>query len=112
MLEGYALFSYCLGGISFLSICLSLYTTRKNAMNVKKQAQYSCEMKVQRFKNKVEESMTVNSSELVPGDIICLPELGIIPCDCILIRGASVMNESMLTGESIPALKQPIPYSD
>ncbi len=69
-------------------------------------------MKVHRFKDNEEQSMTVNSSELVPGDIVCVPEIGVMPCDCILVKGSAVMNESMLTGESIPAIKQSIPYSE
>jgi cation-transporting P-type ATPase 13A2 len=45
----------------------------------------------------------------VPGDIIQIPDQTVIPCDIILLKGVAVMNESMLTGESIPAIKNPIP---
>jgi cation-transporting P-type ATPase 13A2 len=35
----------------------------------------------------------------------------VIPCDIILLEGTCVMNESMLTGESIPAIKNSIPFT-
>lgn len=54
--------------------------------------------------NKITE---VDSSELVPGDIIVLREGGKIPADCRLIKGIGVrVDESLLTGESIPIGKQ------
>lgn len=43
--------------------------------------------------------------------MIEIPHSGIIPCDIILTRGTCVMNESMLTGESIPAIKNSIPIT-
>jgi len=49
-----------------------------------------------------EEAM-VSSAELVPGDCISLPLDGVlVPCDAALLTGECMVNESMLTGESIP----------
>ena len=48
------------------------------------------------------------SSELLPGDIFILQDQISIPCDCLLISGDALMNESMLTGESIPTPKFPL----
>ncbi len=49
---------------------------------------------------------TVSSVELVPGDVILLPTTGgVLECDAVLIEGTCVVNESMLTGESIPITK-------
>jgi len=42
---------------------------------------------------------------LVPGDIIEVPSGVKMPCDALLIEGQSVVNEAMLTGESVPVLK-------
>jgi cation-transporting ATPase 13A3/4/5 len=82
-----------------------MYDTISNLKRVQRQAHYTCPVKVLRdgqFKQ-------VDSSELVPGDIIQIPEQNIIPCDLILLQGTCVMNESMLTGESIPAIKNALP---
>lgn len=43
--------------------------------------------------------------ELVPGDIVEIPENCLMPCDFILLNGQCIMNEAMLTGESIPVIK-------
>jgi len=32
-----------------------------------------------------------------------------IPCDAIMINGGCIMNESMLTGESVPVFKSAVP---
>jgi cation-transporting P-type ATPase 13A2 len=52
---------------------------------------------------------TVSSAELVPGDIyeISDPYLTIFPCDALLLTGDAIVNESMLTGESVPVSKLP-----
>ena len=48
-----------------------------------------------------------SSKELVPGDVLLLPTSGgyMMECDAVLIEGTCVVNESMLTGESIPITK-------
>lgn len=52
---------------------------------------------------------TVSSDELVPGDLIRLkPSNKVVPCDCLIIAGAVVVNEASLTGESIPQMKDAI----
>jgi len=53
----------------------------------------------------------MNSLDLVPGDIIEIEDNMTMPCDAILMNGQVIVNESMLTGESIPVLKMPLPYS-
>jgi magnesium-transporting ATPase (P-type) len=37
--------------------------------------------------NKNVRFQTISSHKLVPGDIIILNELDVVPCDCILLRG-------------------------
>ena len=43
----------------------------------------------------------------MPGDLILLPTGGgyMMECDAVLVDGTCVVNESMLTGESIPITK-------
>ena len=49
----------------------------------------------------------ISSLELVPGDVIFLPTDGgfVMECDSVLVEGTCVVDESMLTGESIPITK-------
>lgn len=51
----------------------------------------------------------VSSSDLVPGDVyeISDPSLGQFPSDSLLLSGDCIVNESMLTGESVPVSKIP-----
>lgn len=46
------------------------------------------------------EGRSVPSRELVPGDVFEFsdPSLNQVPCDCILLSGDCIVNESMLTG--------------
>ena len=53
--------------------------------------------------------LILSSSDLVPGDIIALPEGKFeMSCDAVLILGNAIVNEAMLTGESVPVTKTPI----
>lgn len=48
--------------------------------------------------------------DLVPGDVyeVSDPSLNQLPCDSLLLGGDCIINESMLTGESIPVSKVPL----
>lgn len=73
-------------------------------------ATYSCAINAMRSGN--EENLTeVTSVDLVPGDVIEVPENRVIPCDVILLTGSCIVNESMLTGESIPVMKTALPQT-
>lgn len=47
---------------------------------------------------------------LVPGDTLVLPRGGCtMNCDAVLLTGAAIVNEAMLTGESVPVTKSALP---
>lgn len=57
---------------------------------------------------------TSDSTELVPGDIVNLStsNYNTIPADIFLLSGDAIVNESMLTGESVPVSKTPVKDED
>uniref|UniRef100_A0A674I5L2 ATPase 13A4 n=1 Tax=Terrapene triunguis TaxID=2587831 RepID=A0A674I5L2_9SAUR len=55
----------------------------------------------------------LESCHLVPGDLLALAGgKALMPCDAILISGGCVVNEGMLTGESIPVTKTHLPQAE
>eukprot|EP00080_Pristionchus_pacificus_P012557 PDM72577.1 hydrolase [Pristionchus pacificus] len=52
------------------------------------------------------EVKTISSEELVVGDTLIIPRNGCtLQCDAVLLNGTVIVNESMLTGESVPITK-------
>jgi P-type E1-E2 ATPase len=43
--------------------------------------------------------------EIVPGDIIVVEDGLRLPCDCLMMSGTVIVDESTLTGESNPIFK-------
>uniref|UniRef100_A0ABI7Z7X5 ATPase cation transporting 13A2 n=1 Tax=Felis catus TaxID=9685 RepID=A0ABI7Z7X5_FELCA len=111
--DRYYSYALCILFISTASICLSLYKTRKQSQTLRDMVQLSTRVCVCRPGGEEE---WVDSSELVPGDCLVLPqEGGLVPCDAALVAGECMVNESSLTGESVPVLKTalpegPVPY--
>jgi len=104
-LDSYYYYAACIFIISVFSITTTLFETKATMKRLKEISRFECDVRVLRggFWRYVE------SSELVPGDVyeVTDPNLGQFPCDSLLLSGDCIVNESMLTGESVPVSKTP-----
>ena len=79
-----------------------LYETHSNNEKLRQISRFHCKIKV--WKNG--EYIEIDSSELAPGHIVALDSsVETCPCDLILVKGDAIVDESMLTGESVPVSK-------
>ncbi|XP_072475002.1 polyamine-transporting ATPase 13A3 isoform X2 [Notamacropus eugenii] len=95
--------------MSVISVVSSLYTIRKQYIMLHDMvaAHSTVRVSVCRVGGETEE---IFSTDLVPGDIMVIPMNGtVMPCDAVLISGTCIVNESMLTGESVPVTKTNLP---
>ncbi|KAF3031721.1 hypothetical protein E8E11_001650 [Didymella keratinophila] len=92
--------------ISVISITTTLIETQATMTRLRDVSKFECEIRVLRNGFWTH----VDSSELVPGDVyeVTDPALTQFPCDSLLLSGDCIVNESMLTGESIPVSKIPV----
>ncbi|KAG5867045.1 hypothetical protein JTB14_022162 [Gonioctena quinquepunctata] len=104
--------------MSLFGIGMSVMQTRKNQRNLKSTIHSSDVCTVLRHlpKNPLEEvevsyrTETISTKLLVPGDIMEIPSYGCtMNCDAVLLAGNCILNESMLTGESVPVTKTALP---
>lgn len=127
-IDDYTLYACCIIGISLISMILSLVETRRvsliynsNYRNALNRLQFL--KQAQTLHDMVKTNLMVNvcrgkdifqempSEKLVPGDLIEIPSNheSLMACDAILLNGTCIVNESMLTGESVPVIKSPLP---
>uniref|UniRef100_A0A8C9V095 ATPase cation transporting 13A2 n=1 Tax=Scleropages formosus TaxID=113540 RepID=A0A8C9V095_SCLFO len=110
MSDRYYYYAACILFISLISISISLYEIRKQSTTLRNMARLVVTVTVQRDTGEEE---NVSSEELVPGDCLLIPPEGLmLPCDAALLVGECMVNESMLTGESIPVMKTPLPVGE
>ena len=43
------------------------------------------------------------------GDVVVVPDTGELPCDAVMLQGTAIVDESSLTGESVPVTKSSLP---
>ncbi|XP_074545231.1 polyamine-transporting ATPase 13A3-like isoform X2 [Halichoeres trimaculatus] len=107
--EDYYYYASAIVFMSAISIVTSLYTVKKQYVMLRDMVAAHSVVRVSVCRGDVEQAM---STELVPGDVIIIPANGMImPCDAVLTHGTCIVNESMLTGESVPVTKTSLPSS-
>jgi cation-transporting P-type ATPase 13A2 len=102
--DNYWIYASTIIFISFISAILTVHQTRKNLINLRNMA----EIKPVEV-NSIYYDEILSTEQLVPGDIIRIPKNFHLPCDLILLSGQCVVDESMLTGESVPVVKIGLP---
>ena len=106
--------SYIIFVFTVISTVINVYEEKRLFNLIKEISVYTCDVNVYR-KGKNDEiiSKKINSTELVPGDLYEIPEDGkSLPCDTILINGSVIVNESLITGDTSPIVKNGMNGSD
>lgn len=103
--DEYYYYAGCIFLISVISVGNTLVETKQTLNRLRNISKFTCNVRV--LRNSFWK--TIPSTELVPGDVyeVSDPDLTLLPCDSILLSGDCIVNESMLTGESVPVSKLP-----
>lgn len=127
--EQYFYYAGCIVVISVASVVYQVYQTRQNQSRLRNTVHSVSEVTLLRptsdmplvkldetynvatYAHKSSSKVVVSSTVLVPGDLILIPRIGCtLQCDALLLNGDCIVNESMLTGESVPVTKTPMLY--
>lgn len=104
-MDEYYYYAIAIFVMSVVSITTTLVETRATMKRLREISRFECDVRVLRdgFWS------YISSGELVPGDIyeVTDPSLSQFPSDSLLLSGDCIVNESMLTGESVPVSKVP-----
>ncbi|KAL2915285.1 hypothetical protein HK105_205150 [Polyrhizophydium stewartii] len=104
-LDSYYYYATCIFIISTTSAIATLIETKTTLRRIRELSKFTCQVRY--WRNGA--WSYGRSEELVPGDLVELESglVPIVPCDAILLQGDCIVNESMLTGESLPVSKSP-----
>ncbi|KAJ6499197.1 hypothetical protein C8R45DRAFT_981502 [Mycena sanguinolenta] len=109
-LDNYYYYAFCIALISVISITTTLVETQKTIARMREMSRFSCDVDVLVDGTWV----TRDSTQLVPGDVVNISssQMSLVPADMFLLSGDAIVNESMLTGESVPVSKIPVKDED
>ncbi|BFZ57200.1 hypothetical protein PYCC9005_004251 [Savitreella phatthalungensis] len=101
--DEYYYYATCIFVISIATVASTVIETRSTMLRLREMARFTCEIRALRNGY----WQICGSEDLVPGDIIEVsdPSISTLPCDALLLAGECIVNESMLTGESVPVPK-------
>ncbi|ESP04540.1 hypothetical protein LOTGIDRAFT_135940 [Lottia gigantea] len=105
--DEYYIYATCIVVISVFSIVVTIYQIRSMQRALRNTISSTTVVTVCRGNDVYED---IPSEDLVPGDVIEIPRHGcMMQCDAALLGGNCIVNESSLTGESVPITKTPLP---
>ncbi|KAM6127577.1 LOW QUALITY PROTEIN: putative cation-transporting ATPase 13A5 [Phoenicopterus ruber ruber] len=111
-LSGYTEYSVAIIILSIISVGLTMYDLRQQSTKLHDLVEEHNKVQVT-VCTKSEGCKELESCYLVPGDVFLLDGKKLfLPCDAVLIDGSCIVNEGMLTGESIPVPKTPLPLTE
>lgn len=114
--ENYWSYAVAIFFITVLSIFLSVQTTLSSSASLLSMARQSMPSSVIILRmddsDGSQRPIAIEPSQLVPGDLLVLQGQqefpSPLPCDGILLKGDALIDESFLTGESVPVSKTPM----
>ncbi|KFV75437.1 putative cation-transporting ATPase 13A5, partial [Dryobates pubescens] len=110
--QGYIEYSVAIIILSITSVGLTVYDLRQQSTKLHSLVEEHNKVQVT-VCTKSEGFKEMESRYLVPGDMLLLDGRKLsLPCDAVLIDGSCIVNEGMLTGESIPVTKTPLPLTE
>lgn len=111
--DEYFYYTWSVTFMTSLTLLMSFYEILTDDPNIEKFKADEWDIVVTRQSEEGEQyQKTVHSSTLVPGDIIELRADIRMPWDAVLLSGSVIVNESVLTGESVPVIKTELPHSN
>ena len=91
-------------------IIYQVYTVRIERSNLNKFTNDN--VKVLVFRDNKPEPQEIPAKDLVPGDLVELGQDMPVTCDIVLLHGHALVNEAVLTGESMPVNKEDLPNDE
>ncbi|MCO5602078.1 hypothetical protein L7F22_056205 [Adiantum nelumboides] len=88
-----------------VSAAITIYTKHRSQLSIAKLTRYVTQVNV--LRNQTWSS--VDSRDIVPGDVVKVADDWLLPCDLVIIRGSCICDESALTGEAKPVQKYHAP---
>ncbi|XP_043505949.1 polyamine-transporting ATPase 13A3 isoform X1 [Polistes fuscatus] len=114
VMDDYYFYAMVILLMSSIGIIMAVNQSRRNQDNLRSSVHaVSSELATVIRDRSTGQTASIPAERLVPGDILVIPPHGCtMTCDAVLLTGNCILNESMLTGESVPVTKTPIPSSN